>query len=97
MKKRLKLPVGIENFEEIRRNQYYYIDKTKLIEQLFDSLGKVSLFTRPRRFGKTLNMSMLKSFFEIGTDPSLFEGLYISGNQAICEQHVGSLGLRIRK
>ena len=63
MKKRLKLPVGIENFEEIRRNQYYYIDKTKLIEQLFDSLGKVSLFTRPRRFGKTLNMSMLKSVF----------------------------------
>ena len=73
MEGRLILPVGIENFEEIRRNQYYYIDKTKLIEQLFDSLGKVSLFTRPRRFGKTLNMSMLKSFFEIGTDPSLFD------------------------
>lgn len=89
MKKRLKLPVGIENFEEIRRNQYYYIDKTKLIEQLFDSLGKVSLFTRPRRFGKTLNMSMLKSFFEIGTDPSLFDGLYISKNQDLCKQHQG--------
>lgn len=89
MKKRLKLPVGIENFEEIRRNQYYYIDKTKLIEQLFDSLGKVSLFTRPRRFGKTLNMSMLKSFFEIGTDPSLFDGLYISENKELCEQHQG--------
>ena len=85
MKKRLKLPVGIENFEEIRRNQYYYIDKTKLIEQLFDSLGKVSLFTRPRRFGKTLNMSMLKSFFEIGTDPSLFDGLYISENKELCD------------
>ena len=89
MENRLKLPVGIENFEEIRRNQYYYIDKTKLIEQLFDSLGKVSLFTRPRRFGKTLNMSMLKSFFEIGTDPSLFDGLYISKNQDLCKQHLG--------
>lgn len=89
MKKRLRLPVGIENFEEIRRNQYYYIDKTKLIEQLFDSLGKVSLFTRPRRFGKTLNMSMLKSFFEIGTDTSLFDGLYISENKELCKQHLG--------
>lgn len=89
MENRLKLPVGIENFEEIRRNQYYYIDKTKLIEQLFDSLGKVSLFKRPRRFGKTLNMSMLKSFFEIGTDPSLFDGLYISKNQDLCKQHLG--------
>ena len=89
MENRLKLPVGIENFEEIQRNQYYYIDKTKLIEQLFDSLGKVSLFTRPRRFGKTLNMSMLKSFFEIGTDPSLFDGLYISKNQDLCKQHLG--------
>lgn len=72
MENKLKLPVGIESFEEIRRNQYYYVDKTKLIEQLFDNLGKVSLFTRPRRFGKTLNMSMLKCFFEIGTDPTLF-------------------------
>ena len=89
MENRLKLPVGIKNFEEIRRNQYYYIDKTKLIEQLFDSLGKVSLFTRPRRFGKTLNMSMLKSFFEIGTDSSLFDGLYISKNQDLCKQHLG--------
>lgn len=89
MEGRLILPVGIENFEEIRRNQYYYIDKTKLIEQLFDSLGKVSLFTRPRRFGKTLNMSMLKSFFEIDTDPSLFDGLYISKNRDLCKQHLG--------
>ena len=89
MGNRLKLPVGIESFEEIRRNQYYYIDKTKLIEQLFDSLGKVSLFTRPRRFGKTLNMSMLKCFFEIGTDPALFDGLYISKNQELCKQHLG--------
>ena len=92
-----KLPVGMDGFEKIRRNGFYYIDKTKLIEQLFLNWGEANLFTRPRRFGKTLNMSMLKSFFEIGTDPSLFEGLYISGNQAICEQHVGSLGLRIRK
>ena len=89
MKRKLRLPVGIESFEEIRQNQYYYVDKTKLIEQLFDSLGKVSLFTRPRRFGKTLNMSMLKSFFEIGTDPSLFDGLYISGNWMLCEKHMG--------
>ena len=89
MDKKLKLPVGIENFEEVRKNQYYYIDKTKLIEQLFDSLGKVSLFTRPRRFGKTLNMSMLKCFFEIGADPSLFDGLYISGNQMLYEKHMG--------
>ncbi|MFR5733187.1 MAG: AAA family ATPase [Clostridium sp.] len=65
MENKLKLPVGIESFEEIRRNQYYYVDKTKLIEQLFDNLGKVSLFTRPRRFGKTLNMSMLKCFLKL--------------------------------
>ena len=89
MEKKLKLPVGIDGFEKIRRNGFYYIDKTKLIEQLFDSLGKVSLFTRPRRFGKTLNMSMLKSFFEIGTDTSLFDGLYVSENKELCEQHQG--------
>ena len=86
---KLKLPVGIENFEEILADSYYYIDKTKLIEQLFDSRGKVNLFTRPRRFGKTLNMSMLKCFFEIGTAPSLFDGLYISGNRQVCEEHMG--------
>ena len=62
----LKLPVGIEDFKEIRRQGFYYIDKTKLIEQLLDNWGKVNLFTRPRRFGKTLNMSMLRCFFEIG-------------------------------
>ena len=89
MENKLKLPVGIESFEEIRRNQYYYVDKTKLIEQLFDNLGKVSLFTRPRRFGKTLNMSMLKCFFGIGTDPTLFDGFYVSENHALCEQHMG--------
>ena len=67
----LKLPVGIDSFEKIRRNNFYYIDKTKLIEQLVETGGEVTLFTRPRRFGKTLNMSMLKSFFEVGTDESL--------------------------
>lgn len=61
----LKLPVGIENFEEIRKLGFYYIDKTRLIEQLLQGWGKVTLFTRPRRFGKTLNMSMLKSSFQM--------------------------------
>lgn len=84
-----RLPVGIESFEEIRKNEFYYIDKTKLIEQLLENWGKVNLFTRPRRFGKTLNMSMLRSFFEIGTDKSLFNGLYITGNQKLCEEHMG--------
>ena len=78
METRIKLPVGIESFEEIRKYEYYYVDKTLLIEQVLEEGSKVKLFTRPRRFGKTLNMSMLKSFFEIGTDPSLFEGLHIS-------------------
>lgn len=85
----LKLPVGIENFEEIRRNRFYYVDKTKLIEQLVETGGKVTLFTRPRRFGKTLNMSMLRSFFEMGSDASLFNGLYIAENKALCEEYMG--------
>ena len=85
----LNLPVGIENFEEIRQLGFYYIDKTRLIEQLLQGWGKVTLFTRPRRFGKTLNMSMLKSFFEIGTDKSLFDGLYISGNKELCAEYMG--------
>lgn len=72
-----KLPVGFENFQEIRKLDFYYVDKTKLVEQLLENWSKVNLFTRPRRFGKTLNMSMLKSFFEIGTDTALFDGLYI--------------------
>ena len=84
-----KLPVGIENFEEIRKLGFYYIDKTRLIEQLLQGWGKVTLFTRPRRFGKTLNMSMLKSFFEIGTDKTLFDGLYISDNKELCDDHMG--------
>lgn len=89
MDNKLKLPVGIENFEEIRKSGFYYIDKTRLIEQLLQNWGKVNLFTRPRRFGKTLNMSMLKSFFEIGTDSSLFEGLYISNNTELCNEYMG--------
>ena len=74
---------------EIRQLGFYYIDKTRLIEQLLQGWGKVTLFTRPRRFGKTLNMSMLKSFFEIGTDKSLFDGLYISGNKELCDAYMG--------
>lgn len=85
----LKLPVGIENFEEIRNDGFYYADKTGLIEQLLNQWGKVNLFTRPRRFGKTLNMSMLRYFFEIGTDPALFDGLYISQNKKLCEEYLG--------
>ena len=85
----LKLPVGIENFEEIRRDNFYYVDKTKLIEQLLSQWGKANLFTRPRRFGKSLNMSMLRSFFEIGADPELFRGLYISQKSALCEKYMG--------
>ena len=89
MSEALKLPVGIENFREIRENGFYYIDKTKLIEQLLEQWGKVSLFTRPRRFGKTLNMSMLRCFFEIGTDGALFDDLYISKNKKLCEKYLG--------
>lgn len=85
----IKLPIGIENFEKIRRDGFYYVDKTGLIEQLLNNWGEVNLFTRPRRFGKTLNMSMLKCFFEIGTDQSLFEGLYISKNKALCDAYMG--------
>lgn len=84
----LKLPVGIEDFQEIRRLGFYYVDKTKLIEQLLESWGKVNLFTRPRRFGKTLNMSMLRCFFEIGSDRTLFDGLYISKNKQFCDKLV---------
>ena len=89
MTEKLKLPIGLENFEEIRKSGFYYVDKTKLIEQLLEEWGKVNLFTRPRRFGKTLNMSMLRYFFEIGTDKTLFDGLYISKNEKICEEYMG--------
>ena len=85
----LKLPVGIENFEDIRRSGFYYIDKTMFIEQFLNTWSEVTLFTRPRRFGKTLGMSMLRSFFEIGTDKSLFDGLYISQNKSLCDEYMG--------
>lgn len=84
-----KLPIGIENFEEIRREDFYYVDKSHIIEQLLTQWGKVNLFTRPRRFGKSLNMSMLQSFFEIGKDKTLFDGLRISDNQELCEKYQG--------
>lgn len=84
-----KLPIGIENFEEMRREDFYYVDKSHVIEQLLIQWGKVNLFTRPRRFGKSLNMSMLQSFFEIGKDKTLFDGLRISDNQELCEKYQG--------
>lgn len=84
-----KLPIGIENFEEMRREDFYYVDKSHVIEQLLTQWGKVNLFTRPRRFGKSLNMSMLQSFFEIGKDKTLFDGLRISDNQELCEEYQG--------
>ena len=89
MNRQLKLPVGIENFREIRQLGFYYVDKTKMIEHFLSQWGKVNLFTRPRRFGKTLNMSMLRYFFEIGTDPTLFDGLFISQNKELCETYLG--------
>lgn len=87
--KNLKLPLGIEDFQEIRRNGFYYIDKTGLIEQLLDSWGNVNLFTRPCRFGKSLNMSMLRYFFEIGTDKTLFDGLHILQRKDLCDEYMG--------
>ena len=84
-----RLPVGLDDFKKIRKNQFYYVDKTKLIEQLLQNWSEVNLFTRPRRFGKTLNMSMIKSFFEIGTDKRLFDGLYISSKKEMCEEYMG--------
>ena len=84
-----KLPVGIENFEQLRREDFYYVDKTGLIRDLLNNWGSVNLFTRPRRFGKTLNMSMLKHFFEIGADRTLFDGLAISEETELCEAYMG--------
>lgn len=85
----MKLPVGIDDFRKLRESHFYYVDKTRLIEQLLLNWSEVTLFTRPRRFGKTLNMSMLKSFFDIGTDEALFDGLYISGNKELCDEYMG--------
>ena len=86
---RKKLPVGIENFEEFSKEDFYYVDKTMFLAELLQNWGKVNLFTRPRRFGKTLNMSMLKCFFEIGTDKSLFDGLKIAENKELCAEYQG--------
>ena len=86
---RKKLPVGIEDFEKLRKEGFYYIDKTGLIRDLLNNWGEVNLFTRPCRFGKTLNMSMLKNFFEIGADKTLFDGLMISKETALCERYMG--------
>ncbi len=89
MENKLILPTGIEDFKEIRTDGYYYVDKTALIEQVLKERSKVTLFTRPRRFGKTLNMSMLRYFFEIGVDSTLFDGLHISENIEMCEKYMG--------
>ena len=86
---RKKLPIGIENFEEFSAEDFYYVDKTLFIKELLQNWGKVNLFTRPRRFGKSLNMSMLKCFFEIGRDPALFEGLKIAQEKELCEKYMG--------
>ena len=84
-----KLPVGIENFEDIRKEDFYYVDKTILIRNLLENRSYVTLFTRPMRFGKTLNMSMLKYFFETGSDPALFNGLEISMDAEFCSKYQG--------
>ncbi|MCD8053925.1 MAG: ATP-binding protein [Lachnospiraceae bacterium] len=84
-----RLPVGIDSYEKLRRGDFYYVDKTGLIKDLLENWGEVNLFTRPRRFGKSLNISMLKSFFEIGTDAALFDGLAISEEKDLCERYLG--------
>ena len=84
-----KLPVGIDGFEKIRTNDFYYVDKTMFIAELLHNWGEVNLFTRPRRFGKSLNMNMLKCFFEIGSDKRLFDGLRITREKELCEQYMG--------
>ena len=86
---KVKLPMGIENFREMRTGGFYYIDKTGLIKTLLDNSGKVNLFTRPRRFGKTLNMSMLRYFFETGSDTTIFDGLEIAKEEKLCREYMG--------
>lgn len=87
--KKKKLPIGIERFEKIRTEGFYYVDKTEFISEFLDNWGEVNLFTRPRRFGKSLNMDMLKTFFEIGCRAELFEGLKIAEDTALCEAYMG--------
>lgn len=89
MKGKSRLPMGMEDFERVRSEGFYYIDKTKMIKDLLEHIAYVNLFTRPRRFGKTLNMSMLKHFFETGSDKTLFNGLEISGEKELCDQYMG--------
>ena len=89
MEKKRKLPMGIEDFERIQRDGFYYVDKTRMIKDLLENMALVNLFTRPRRFGKTLIMSMLKHFFEIGGDNALFDGLEISSEKELCDKYIG--------
>ena len=91
------LPIGVENFEDFSRQNYYYIDKTMFIAELLYNRGKVNLFTRPRRFGKTLMMSMLRTFFEIGRDQSMFDGLNIFQEKELCGQNVDMFFFRFCK
>lgn len=104
MIRKKKFPIGIEDFNKIRTNDFYYVDKTGFIRDLLLDWGEVNLFTRPRRFGKSLNMSMLRYFFEPETDKSIFDGLTISKDQELCRQYMGrcpvisiSLNLSSRK
>lgn len=87
------MPVGIENFEEFQRENFYYADKTLFIKELLENWGKVNLFTRPRRFGKSLNMSMIKCFFEVGCERTLFNGLKIMREKELCEKYMGHFRL----
>ena len=89
MVRKANLPIGIEDYGRIRKDGFYYVDKTRLIQDLLEHISYVNLFTRPRRFGKTLNMSMLKYFFEIGSDSTLFDGLDISGETELCKKYMG--------
>ena len=89
MNNKVKLPIGIENFEKLRTEGFYYVDKTGLIKELLDNWGEVNLFTRPRRFGKSLNMNMLQYFFEYGCDSKLFEGLEIDKETSYLEKYMG--------
>ena len=92
---RKKLPIGIDGFEKLRTNDFYYADKSMFIKELLENWGEVNLFTRPRRFGKSLNMSMLKYFFEVGSDPLLFDGLKIMQEKELCEKYMGRLTIRL--
>ena len=89
LQEKKKLPGGVESFSEIRTEEFYYVDKTGILKELLSNWGKVNLFTRPRRFGKSLNMNMMKTFFSYGSDSSLFEGLQIAEEKGLCEKYMG--------